>query len=444
MKKLKNIIQFLNQREVKLLLLIGFLTRTILFLVYLKITKVPDSWSYMELSEYILRLDLSGYIGWRSPGYPILIALAFGTMKITIFYQFLIGLFTLCFWYATLIELQFSKRQSFWLVLFVNSFLYYFFFETAILVESFVVFIFSIIFWMLSKKYLEEPTLKQLILISLLLGFLVLIKPFYAYVPFLFYGLYTLKSFSFKKIINRRIIILIFPLIAYFGWSYVNKLNTGYFVSTTYFGLNISQNCVYFVEKAPEKYKWIKDPYIKYRDEAIKENKDVAMSIWYAYNDSVFNKYYKNFPDLSNELGKFGKESISNNQTEYFEQVISKSFLDFWKVFDMKPFVKFENSYVDSIIGFIWKIQSFIIQIFKIVFIGLIFFYFYLFLKNRRITFELIIIALVFSSSVLQALVTFGNNSRFSFPFEFVMIVVVLLFVKNHIKIPKFLNKYLQ
>ena len=204
-----------------------------------------------------------------------------------------------------------------------------------------------------------------------MLGFLVLIKPFYAYVPFLFYGLYTLKSFSFKKIINRRIIILIFPLISYFGWSYVNKLNTGYFVSTTYFGLNISQNCVYFVEKAPEKYKWIKDPYIKYRDEAIKENKDVAMSIWYAYNDSVFNKYYNNFPDLSNELGKFGKETIANNQAEFFEQVISKSFLDFWKVFDMKPFVKFDNSSVDSIIGFIWKIQSFIIQIFKIVFVGI-------------------------------------------------------------------------
>lgn len=444
MKKLKKIIQFLNQREVKLLLLIGFLTRTILFLMYLKITKVPDSWSYMELSEYILRLDLSGYIGWRSPGYPILIALAFGTMKITMLYQFLIGLFTLCFWYATLIELQFSKKQSFWIVLFMNSLLCYFYFESAILVESFVVFIFSIVFWMLSKKYLEEPSFKQLLVIGLVLGFLVLIKPFYAYVSFLLYGLYTLKSFSFKNFINRRIIILIFPLMTYFGWSYVNKMNTGYFVSTTYFGLNISQNCVYFVEKAPEKYKWIKDPYIKYRDEAIKEHKDVAMSIWYAYNDSVFNKYYDNFSDLSNELGKFGKETIANNQSEFFEQVISKSFLDFWKVFDMKPFVKFDNSSVNSIIGFVWQIQSCIIQIFKLIFVGLMFFYLYLFFKNRKITFELIIITLVFASAVLQALVTFGNNSRFSFPFEFAMIVIVLLFVKNHVKFPKFLNKYLQ
>ncbi len=441
MNNLNKIISFLNQKEVKILLLFGVFYRALLFLMYFKITKVPDSWSYMELSEYILKSDLSGYIGWRSPGYPLLIVLAFGTMKITMLYQFLIGLFTMCFWYATLLELQFSKKQSFWIVLLINCLFCYFFFETAILVESLVVFIFSIVFWVLSKKYLEKLTLKQLLLISLLLGFLVLVKPFYAYVPFLFYGLYTLKSFTFKRIINKRIIILIFPLMAYFGWSYVNKMNTGYFVSTTYFGLNISQNCVHFVEKAPEKYKWIKDPYIKYRDEAIKENKDVAMSIWYAYNDSVFNKYYNNFPDLSNELGKFGKETIANNQAEFFEQVISKSFLDFWKVFDMKPFVKFENSSVDSIIGFIWKIQSFIIQFFKIAFVGLIFFYFILFLKNRKITFELMIITLVFSSAVLQALVTFGNNSRFCFPFEFSMIVIVLLFVKNYVKLPKSLDK---
>ena len=72
------------------------------------------------------------------------------------------------------------------------------------------------------------------------------------------------------------------------------------------------------------------------------------------------------------------------------------------------------------------------------------FFYLYLFIKNRKITFEMIIITLVFSSAVLQALVTFGNNSRFCFPFEFAMIVVVFLFVKNHIKRPKFLNNYLQ
>ena len=79
-KTIHNILSFLNQKEVKLLLLIGFLVRFILALLYLKITKVPDSWSFMTLSEYLLKFDLTGYNGERSPGYPFLIALGLGTM----------------------------------------------------------------------------------------------------------------------------------------------------------------------------------------------------------------------------------------------------------------------------------------------------------------------------------------------------------------------------
>ena len=52
-------------------------------------------------------------------------------------------------------------------------------------------------------------------------------------------------------------------------------------------------------------------------------------------------------------------------------------------------------------------------------------------------------VVVVFAGSVLQGLVTCAND-RFSFPFEFAMIVVVLLFVKNYVTLPKFLNTYLQ
>ena len=48
--------------------------------LYLKVTKVPDSWSFMTLSEYLLKFDLTDYNGERSPGYPLLIALGFGRL----------------------------------------------------------------------------------------------------------------------------------------------------------------------------------------------------------------------------------------------------------------------------------------------------------------------------------------------------------------------------
>ena len=53
-------------------------------------------------------------------------------------------------------------------------------------------------------------------------------------------------------------------------------------------------------------------------------------------------------------------------------------------------------------------------------------------------------VVVVFAGSVLQGLVTFGTNVKYSFPYEFLMIFTVLLFVKNYVTLPKSLNKYLQ
>ncbi len=438
-KKINNIISFLNQKEVKLLLLIGFMVRLILALLYLKVTKVPDSWSFMTLSEYLLKFDLTDYNGERSPGYPLLIALGFGTMKLTVVYQFFIGVVTTLFWYDTLLAFKFSKKHSFWITILMSSFLCHFFYETSILVETITLFFISILFWMLAKNLLESPNRLVLSGISLFFGYLVLIKPFFVFLPFLIYGLYFLKSFSWKTIINKKIIILIFPVLAYFGWSYVNKLNTNYFVSTTFLGLNTSQNCVYFAEKSPIEFDWISKPYVAYREKAIKENKDVSMAIWYAYNDSVFKKYDLTFPDFSNELGKFAKATIEKNKSDYLFQVFNRSFLYFWKVYDMKPYVTFDNKLVDSVITQIWNIQKNILQIFKLFFILIATNYLYESVRKRKISVEAISVIIIFVTALLQAFVTFGTNAKYSYPLEFIMIILVLMFFKNKV-IPNNLN----
>lgn len=432
-KIINNIISFLKQKEVKLLLLIGFSLRLFLAFLYLKITKVPDSWSFMTLNEYLLNFDLTGYNGERSPGYPLLITLGFGTMKLTVVYQLIIGVLTTLFWYDTLMAFKFSKRECLWITIFISSFLCHFFYETSILVETLTLFFISILFWMLAKNYLESSNWLVLTGISLFFGYLVLIKPFFVFLPFLIYALYVLKPFSWKTIINKKIIILFFPVLAYLGWSYINKMNTNYFVSTTYLGLNTSQNCVYFAEKSPTEFDWISKPYVDYREKAIKENKDVSMAIWYAYNDSVFKKYNLSFPDFSNELGKFAKVTIEKNKSDYLFQVFTRSFLDFWKVYDMKPFVTFNNKFVDVVFTELWNIQKIIIQLFKIVFTLIAINYLYTSLRNRKISIEVICIMIILFTALLQAFVTYGTNAKYSYPFEFIMIILVLLFFKNKI-----------
>jgi 4-amino-4-deoxy-L-arabinose transferase-like glycosyltransferase len=164
-----------------------------------------------------------------------------------------------------------------------NSLVHIIFFETLILTETFTFFLISLLFYLLLKNKFENSTLKQDLVLSFLLGFLTLVKPFYVFFPFLIFIAYLFNNLNLKKIISRKLVLFIFPLFTFFGWSYINKMNTGYFTSSTLFGFNIAQNCVYFAENTSPEFHKIGLIYAKYRDKNIRENKNVEMSIWDAH-----------------------------------------------------------------------------------------------------------------------------------------------------------------
>lgn len=430
---------FLKNKEICILVCFGVLMRLFLSILYCNITIFPDSAGYVELSNFLLDFSLSGYNGNRSPGYPFFIFLFFGSTKILIFFQFLLGILSSILWYKILLKTGYNDRISLYCSLFLQSFLHIYFYETAILTESVSLFFVSVLFWKLASGYLENKNPKEDVVIGFVLGFLVLIKPFYIFLPFLIYGLIVLKEFNLKRIINQKIIVLIFPLMAYFSWSYVNKINTGYFVSTTFFGLNLAQNCVHFAEKTKPEYQWIGDIYAKYRVKNIAENdtikreidkNDLAMTIWDA-RDELLLKKNQNFQDLSNDLGKYAIATIENNKFQYAKQVVCNSWTDFWTTAIYWNYTSFLVPFANKICLIIWYIQSFILQVFKILFLLLCPLHFVLFYKSKTISFEFIVVLTVFTTSVLQALVTYGNNNRFSYPFEFLMIIIVLSYFKK-------------
>lgn len=436
-------IKFLNPfftKEIRVLICAGFLFRALLSILYFHVTLFPDSEGYLFLAEKILSFDLNFYNGERTPGYPLFIALALGSTILTVVYQVVLGIFTSVYWYKIILKLNFNSKTALYITLFLQSFLQIHFYERIILVESVTLFFVSVLFYYLATDYLENKSFKTDFIVALVLGILVLIKPFYAFIPFVIYGFSVAKNFKISKIINSKLIILLFPLISYFGWSYVNKINTGYFVSTTFFGLNLSQNCVYFAEKTTPEYQWIGSVYAKHRDKLIAENNqlephlqtDIAMTIWDAQTE-LLPKTAGNFALLSAELGGYAKATIKKNPLEYVKQVVFRSWFDFWKPKIYWDYNSFSLPFVNKIFLGIWYLQTLLIWIFKVFFVLLIPYHFGLFLKNRSITKELLFTTIIFLTSVLQALVTYGGNARFSFPFEYIMMLVVILFVRKNI-----------
>jgi hypothetical protein len=233
-------------------------------------------------------------------------------------------------------------------------------------------------------------------------------------------------------------------MLSFLGWSYVNKINIGQFSSSGISGLYLAQNCVYFAEEAPKEFDWISKPYVAYREKSIRENRDVAMTIWYAYEDGAYDKYNLSLPEFSAELGKFAKATIQENPTAYLKQVIKKSWFDFWKPTINWRYEGFNFKYINKLLFGIWHLQSVLMVLIKVGFIFVFCFQLVQFVKNRKLVLEFLLSSIVFSASILQGLATYGTNNRFSYPFEFIMIISVLLFLKSNVKLPNKLNTWLQ
>lgn len=417
-----NIWAWAIDNPVKTIIITGVIIRLVLAMVYQHITLYPDSEDYFVLAKRLLIPDLSGYEGQRSPGYPVLLAISNLSHIVTILLQACMGIVTLILIYKTCLALDISKKISLIVTLILTFYLPTIFFEFSLLSETLTLLFIILVFYLFFNIWKNKST--HYLLLGLSCGYLVLIKPFYIFLPTILFILFFLKNLSNRKHLLRAIYILIFPAIMFLGWSYVNKTNTGYFTSTTFYGFNLAQNCVSFAEKTTPEYTEIGEIYAKYRDNRISD-KEIAMTIWEAYPE-LEEKTGLSFPDLSKKLYDYSITTIKENPGEYIKQVFI-SWRDFWKTSLYWEYDSVALPYANNIILYICYAERILLQLLKIMFVLLIPYNIIRSISKRKLTTATIVSLIVLIASVLQALATYGTNSRFSFPFEVVIVLSVLL-----------------
>lgn len=407
----------MNNNPAKTIVLSGTFLRLIVVLLYQHITLYPDSEGYFSLAERLMHFDLAGYEGERSPGYPLLLVMGGLSEIVAVILQMVLGVCTFVVAYKTMLLLEIKKNIALAFVLILNLYIPIIFFELAVLTEAFTLFMISLIFYFFFRKFSNEKY--KVIWLTLLCSYLVLIKPFYIFLPFL-----LLIGMELKKRSAKYTLIFIAPLLIFLGWSYVNKVNTGYFVSTTFYGFNMAQNCVSFAEKTTPEYREIGETYAKYRDNRTTD-KEEAMVIWEAYPE-LRKKTGLSFPDLSKKLYDYSIATIKENPASYLKQVFV-SWRDFWKT---SSYWEPQNSGVQQMskpLLYIAYIERVLLQLVKIIFVLLIPYNIAMGIRRKRIDPSLIISIVVLCTSILQAFVTYGTNSRFSYPFEILILISVLL-----------------
>lgn len=413
------------------LIILLFVAKLLFFVGYATFSESPDSWAFNHFVTELINNNFDDYLGERTPGYPYVVYLLNHDKILVVLVQMLMGIVTAFFWIKTLLNLNFSEKVAFYVTLFSSLYLQNFFFETFILAESFLLLLNSIVFYFLLNNYFEKKQIVVEIILSILITILILVKPFFIFYPFLIFALYLLKNFSFKKLVSVKLILFILPMYAYFSWCSFVEEKIGYFEPTAYFGLNLAQNCLYFAEKGPKEYDFIIKPYVKYRDEMIQNGEDASMAVWKVWGGQHLAPKYNKFADVTNQLGKYAKATIATNLGDYFYYSITNSWFDFWKVFDMKPYMEFQDTTFNAVVSIINSIQMFVVLILKFTFLFLSFYYLYDLIKNKRINSVMILLAFIHAAAILQALVVYGTNAKYAFPYEFFMLVVVLLFLKE-------------
>jgi hypothetical protein len=258
-----------------------------------------------------------------------------------------------------------------------------------------------------------------------------LIKPFYIFLPVLLFVFLFFNRITKRDVLFKYICVAIIPITLFIGWSYINKVNTGHFTSTTFYGFNLAQSCVSFAEKTTPEYAEIGYIYAKYRDE-ISSNKEIAMTIWEA-EPELREKTGLSFPDLSAKLYDYSIATIKENPADYLKQVFI-SWCDFWKTSLYWEYDSVAVPHANNVILYVCYAERIILQLVKILFVLLIPYNIIKTAREKKLSPSLIISGIVLTASILQALITYGTNSRFSFPFE---LLITLSVVANWVSFSK-------
>lgn len=374
-----------------------------------------DSSGYISLAERITSFDFLGYEFERTPGYPLLIAIFDMNFQWLVSFQILLNVLSALMLFR-IAKLMLSERLSFLVALAPVFIANYIFYQQSILTETFSLFLLTSIIYL---YFLGGNTVRNKLYIGLLCGGLLMTRTLFLYLAplIVLYVLYARESKNAAKV-ARDIALYLGPSVFVFVcWCSFNKQHTGNFSLTPYFGINLAQTTVGFFDRYEGPHTDIKSIYVNHIVEAnSSEGKRKQEAIWTAY-DELIQETGLPLSELSNVLGRMSIELILENPWMYIKQVVI-SYTDFWKN-DLYWNKAFDNTRATEVFTF-WRRGNKAVQlIFNLLFLMATLYYGIRYLlqwgkSNRKIAFMILVIQ---GAAVLQALVVYGDNSRFSFPF---------------------------
>ena len=428
---------FCRRKPLLALAFIGFLTRLVVIIGYSgQVSFFGDSDGYMALAQRLSQFDLNGYNGTRTPGFPAILALVGNNLFILTLLQGVLGIITSLLWYDIIVRAFNRRRVAFIVGILLSTLMHVLFYERAILTETITLFMLSLSLWYIIRHrfFKEGFNGRHAIICSLLMMITFAVRPMFLILP-LFVAVCNLylhlRKQKFKAIVIT-LVLLAPTLLAYNFWVQLNEKNTGYARMTSFTGITMAQTTLNFVDEAPKEYSELRDIYVRKRDSLKATEGAVAMSIWQVYGE-LNRKEGITVAQFSQQLTPMNTYLIKNHPDQYFKQA-AIAWWEFWGTGIFWNYDAFKNeSPKKGAIGIWLLIQRPLLIVAKLTFVFIAFFIIIkrIVLKKRKLDFMLFILLFTLGCSVGQALVVYGSNSRFSYPFLPIILLVVLYYGEN-------------
>lgn len=415
------------------LLIIAVLVRIPLWLQYVPVLSA-DTTTYETMARFIASGDFSGYEGKRPPGYPVFLLLTGGNYSAVWGVQSVLGIATVILIF--LLALRRGARPVFAFAaglattLSVNLLL----FEAGVLTEALSTFLLVLALWLWDRGInadSDSRVWRQLLAASAVVGAAALVKPFLVFMVALLpllsvYGAKVARQ-TWPSSLKRGLAAAIPAFLLVLGWSAFNKSHLDYFGVTTLAGYNLTQHSGAVMEQAPEQYAVVRDIYLKYREPRVRETGSHSMTIWEAYAE-MMEATGQTFPQLSETLGRLSTGLLLSHPKAYAKTAF-EAWLRFWKVPLPPSFLEADGASPELLrnLTAIADVERYALVVLKGVFLLLVFVAALLAVIRRRLpdSLDVAVVATIFAASALQALTEYGENARYSIPFQGLMFFVI-------------------
>ena len=420
----------------------GLLERAALWLVY-QPAYYGDTGAYQRLGEVLSHWSLAGYDGTRVPAYPAFLAITGPDGDAVWLGQMLLGWLVslLLFWitWRTTGKPASGGAVALLYDLIPGQIL----FEANLLTETLTTFLVVASFALLLalrrvSSARAKTTLAALLgVVAALAGLtrvLFYILPVWL-LPFVWWaagsgapGLLV----EWKPRLVRTAVYCVGPILLLGGWlGYIQS--TYHMLSPTVMtGFNWVQHTGVFFEYLPDDEAVIRDTYLRYRDQRIRERGDQTNTIWDAIPE-LSKETGLSFFDLSRELQRLSLRLIRDHPDLYLRNVV-EGWIDFWKA---PPYWKPEN------IRAAWLLPPLRIAVVAGRAVSIAMNALFLLVSVAAVlaprvrrgigwdAFSWAVAGMIWLASIVQTLVDHGDNVRFLVPLQMLVLFLVVKTVRS-------------